>query len=97
MTQLLVSVRSAEEAEAALAGGAHLIDIKEPTRGALGHADATTIADIVHVVDEIRKLTFSGTLVAAEQVGKDDPSALKIRCSGTLNGKPIEKKITKPK
>jgi len=43
----------------------------------------------LHVVDEIRKLTFSGTLVAAEQAGKDDPSALKIRCSGTLNGKPF--------
>jgi AsmA family protein len=43
----------------------------------------------LHVVDEIRKLTFSGTLVAAERAGKDDPSALKIRCSGTLNGKPF--------
>ena len=36
MTGLLVSVRSAEEAEIALAGGANLIDIKEPSRGALG-------------------------------------------------------------
>jgi AsmA family protein len=43
----------------------------------------------LHVVDEIRKLTFSGTLVAAEQAGKDDPSALKIRCTGTLNKKPF--------
>ena len=36
MTQLLVSVRDACEAQDALAGGAQLIDIKEPTRGALG-------------------------------------------------------------
>ncbi|MEA3105545.1 MAG: AsmA family protein [Gammaproteobacteria bacterium] len=43
----------------------------------------------LHVVDAMRKLTFSGTLVAAEQAGKDDPSALKIRCTGTLNGKPF--------
>jgi AsmA family protein len=43
----------------------------------------------LHVVDAIRKLTFSGTLVAAEQAGQDDPSALKIRCTGTLNGKPF--------
>lgn len=43
----------------------------------------------LHVVDEIRKLTFSGTLVAAEQAGKDDSSALNIHCSGTLNGKPF--------
>ena len=39
MTRLLVSVRSAAEAEAALAGGAAVIDVKEPTRGALGRAD----------------------------------------------------------
>lgn len=36
---LLVSVRSAAEAKIALAGGADLIDIKEPSRGALGPAD----------------------------------------------------------
>jgi uncharacterized protein (UPF0264 family) len=35
---LLVSVRSAEEAAAALAGGAHLIDVKEPDHGPLGRA-----------------------------------------------------------
>lgn len=38
MTRLLVSVRNANEARAALAGGADLIDIKEPARGALGAA-----------------------------------------------------------
>ena len=43
----------------------------------------------LHVIDEIRKLTFSGTLVAAEQAGKEDPYALQIRCSGTLNKKPF--------
>jgi uncharacterized protein (UPF0264 family) len=37
---LLVSVRSADEARAALAGGATVIDVKEPSRGALGRADA---------------------------------------------------------
>ncbi len=36
--RLLVSVRSAEEAQAALAGGADLIDIKDPDRGSLGCA-----------------------------------------------------------
>ncbi len=50
MTQLLVSVRNAAEAEAALAGGAHVIDVKEPSRGSLGRAEATTIADVVRVV-----------------------------------------------
>ena len=39
MAGLLVSVRSAEEARAALAGGATVIDIKEPDRGPLGRAE----------------------------------------------------------
>jgi uncharacterized protein involved in outer membrane biogenesis len=43
----------------------------------------------LHVVDKLRKLTFSGSLVAAEQAGRDDPSAFKIRCQGTLNAKPF--------
>src|SRR5437870_6982957 len=47
---LLVSVRSASEAEAALAGGAHLIDVKEPGRGPLGRADDATIAAVVQRV-----------------------------------------------
>lgn len=42
MTGLLVSVRSAEEAAAALHGGAALIDVKEPHRGSLGRADLAT-------------------------------------------------------
>jgi uncharacterized protein (UPF0264 family) len=51
MTQLLVSVRDAAEARVALAAGAAIIDIKEPDRGALGAADATSIADVVREVD----------------------------------------------
>jgi uncharacterized protein (UPF0264 family) len=47
---LLVSVRSAEEAEAALAGGAALIDVKEPERGSLGRADDETIAAVLCAV-----------------------------------------------
>jgi uncharacterized protein (UPF0264 family) len=50
MTALLVSVRSVEEAEAAIAGGAGLIDVKEPSRGSLGRADDATIADVVQAV-----------------------------------------------
>ncbi len=47
---LLVSVRSAAEAAAALAGGADLIDVKEPSRGALGRADDAVIRAVVAVV-----------------------------------------------
>lgn len=49
-SRLLVSVRSPAEALAALAGGADLIDVKEPGRGALGRADDETIAAIVRQV-----------------------------------------------
>jgi uncharacterized protein (UPF0264 family) len=50
MSQLLVSVRSAVEAEAALLGGAHLIDVKEPSRGPLGRADDDVVAAVLDVV-----------------------------------------------
>jgi uncharacterized protein (UPF0264 family) len=48
--QLLVSVRSAVEAEAALKGGAAVIDVKEPANGPLGRADDQTIAAVVRGV-----------------------------------------------
>ena len=51
MTRLMVSVRNAEEAEIALAGGAEMIDIKEPTRGALGAANVPTVRSILDRVD----------------------------------------------
>lgn len=40
MPMLLVSVRSEEEARAAVAGGAGIIDVKEPRRGSLGMAES---------------------------------------------------------
>jgi uncharacterized protein (UPF0264 family) len=46
-TRLLVSVRSAAEAEAALQGGADLIDVKEPARGPLGQADDATLVAVI--------------------------------------------------
>ncbi len=45
--RLLVSVRNAAEAEAALAGGCDVLDIKEPEHGAMGMADPATIAAVV--------------------------------------------------
>jgi uncharacterized protein (UPF0264 family) len=41
VAKLLVSVRSDVEARAALAGGAAIIDVKEPSRGSLGMASTT--------------------------------------------------------
>ena len=48
--KLLVSVRSVEEALAALDGGADLIDVKEPENGPLGKATDEVIAEIVQYV-----------------------------------------------
>ncbi len=45
--QLLVSVRSASEVEPALAGGADIIDAKEPARGSLGPVSPQTLAEIL--------------------------------------------------
>ena len=47
---LLVSVRNAEEAKDALAAGADLIDVKDPAKGALGMAEAETVAAVLAVV-----------------------------------------------
>lgn len=50
MPGLIVSVRDADEARLAVAGGAALIDVKEPKRGPLGRADDQTFADILAAV-----------------------------------------------
>jgi (5-formylfuran-3-yl)methyl phosphate synthase len=47
MAELLVSVRSVAEAEAALTGGAAIIDVKEPRFGSLGRAADSTIAGVI--------------------------------------------------
>src|SRR5260370_22224060 len=47
MVKLLVSVRSAEEAQAGLDGGASISDVKAPLLGSLGRAPTATIADVI--------------------------------------------------
>jgi uncharacterized protein (UPF0264 family) len=54
---LLVSVRNAAEAAAALEGGADIIDVKEPSRGPLGRAADQTIAEVVSLVDRRRPVS----------------------------------------
>lgn len=48
--RLLVSVRDVDEALAAAAGGADLIDLKEPSRGALGGLEPALAGDIVRAL-----------------------------------------------
>ena len=50
MAGLLVSVRSAGEARAAVEGGATVVDIKEPDRGPLGRASTETWRAVLEVV-----------------------------------------------
>lgn len=50
MTQLLVSVRSVDEALLVAAGGADFIDLKEPGQGALGGLPQATIRAIVQAL-----------------------------------------------
>ncbi|MFN0199095.1 MAG: (5-formylfuran-3-yl)methyl phosphate synthase [Planctomycetaceae bacterium] len=51
--RLLVSVRDAAEVSAAIAGGCDIIDVKDPSRGSLGMADAATWQA---VADEMQRL-----------------------------------------
>jgi uncharacterized protein (UPF0264 family) len=50
MSRLLVSVRDASEAIEAVAGGASVIDVKEPSRGPLGRADVRAWRDVLEAV-----------------------------------------------
>jgi len=55
--KLLVSCRDAVDASAALAGGADIIDAKEPASGALGAVDLATFQHIVAAVANARPVT----------------------------------------
>jgi uncharacterized protein (UPF0264 family) len=66
---LLVSVRSADEAAAAVAGGAAIIDVKEPARGPLGAADPEVAAAVAGVVGAVPWTLACGELaVGPEEV-----------------------------
>ena len=65
--RLLVSVRNAVEAQAALAGGADIVDAKEPLNGALGQVEPATLSSIAAAVADAAPLS-----VALGDAGKDD-------------------------
>ncbi|MCB5189724.1 (5-formylfuran-3-yl)methyl phosphate synthase [Methylobacillus arboreus] len=60
MSKLLVSVTSAEEALLALAGGADIIDMKNPAEGALGALPLSVVSEAVAAVDG-RRITSATT------------------------------------
>ncbi|MEJ2116853.1 MAG: (5-formylfuran-3-yl)methyl phosphate synthase [Alphaproteobacteria bacterium] len=57
LPQLLISVRSASEAEIALAGGADIIDVKEPASGILGAAPLEITHNIVKTISGKRPVS----------------------------------------
>lgn len=75
--RLLVSVRSVEEAESALQGGADLIDIKEPDRGSLGCADCSIIERIVRTVNGRRPVSAAMGELVDHHTGNGE-----LRCIG---------------
>jgi uncharacterized protein (UPF0264 family) len=67
--QLLVSVRSADEVEQALAGGAGIIDAKEPDRGPLGAVDRNVLNRILQrVPDDCGVSVALGDVTRPEEV-----------------------------
>jgi len=58
--KLLVSVRDVSEAQAALAGGADWIDLKQPARGALGAVDAAAAREVVDFVGDRAVVSAAG-------------------------------------
>jgi (5-formylfuran-3-yl)methyl phosphate synthase len=78
--QLLVSVRSAEEAGPALAGGADIVDAKEPARGSLGPVDPLVLREIGAKVPSSMPLSvalgdFQDGAAAADAIGALELSA----------------------
>jgi uncharacterized protein (UPF0264 family) len=67
-TGLLVSVRAVDELEAALSGGADLIDVKEPSKGALAPAEAEVVAAVIAKV--------KGKVPVSAALGEWSPNAI---------------------
>ena len=55
--RLLVSVRDADEASSALAGGADIVDAKDPAAGPLGAVSVDVLREIVRTVGGLRPVT----------------------------------------
>ncbi len=55
--RLLVSVATSTEVEPALAGGADIIDVKNPAKGALGRVSPQTLAEVVRCVAGLAPVT----------------------------------------
>lgn len=68
MTQLLISVTSINEAKIALENGADIIDMKDPSAGALG---ALPIADIASIVTFVNKKKLTSATIGDQPMQPD--------------------------
>ncbi len=77
---LLVSVRDAGEAVAAVAGGAGIIDIKDPAAGSLGMAAAETLVDCGRVVPAGCLWTLAGGELREAELAVERLAAVVPHC-----------------
>jgi uncharacterized protein (UPF0264 family) len=79
---LLASVADLREAEAAIRGGADVLDLKDPRRGPLGAAPTALLREVVRLRDRIAPgLPVSAALGAAQ-----DPTAAKLAAEAAALG-----------
>lgn len=84
MTQLLVSVRSREEAQVAVDAGVDIVDVKEPQRGSLGAADANTLRAIR--ADVAGRMPLSAALGELQEFASTDDGAVDASLFEALDG-----------
>lgn len=77
--QLLVSVRSGSEAMAALAGGADVVDVKEPNAGPLGQPTMQQVNDVLSAVNRQSPVSIAlGDLPSAGLLVPDQVDFVKV-------------------
>ena len=82
--QLLVSVRTAAEARIALAGGADIVDAKEPSRGSLGAVSPSVLRQICQRIPSERPVSVAlGDVSTAAQVLQSISSVPRSRRTAT--------------
>lgn len=103
--QLLVSVRDAAEAVAALGGGADIIDAKEPRHGALGAVTPATLLAIAATVPPHRSLSVAlgdvldavgarAVATALALPARRAPSFFKLGCAGVADAAVVREALT---
>lgn len=73
-----MSVRNEGEALAAAAGGADLIDLKEPARGALGPVDHATALGVVRALDGVSTVTAAWGELREAQADRAVPAGVSV-------------------